>query len=144
VHILDAWKKEAKRVFELFKTKQNDYGPQNIAQMGELGVATRANDKVQRLLTLLSGDEGTKRYHETIEDSWMDLADYGIIGLLVHTGQWPPVEAPRRHPANQSLWDENKELKRRLEQLEDLAMEEKFLITRGKMLAIARGEWPNQ
>jgi hypothetical protein len=77
-------------VFEVWKTKQHDYGPSNIAQMGEVGVATRANDKVQRLMHL----DGSEAANEPIIDSWLDLCDYGAIGAAVHRGLWPKP-APR-------------------------------------------------
>ncbi len=87
----DAYRHMAKvlaEVFEMWKAKQHDYGPGNIAQMGEIGVATRANDKVQRLMHLKPGDEA----NEPVIDSWLDLCDYGAIGAAVHRGLWPTLE----------------------------------------------------
>jgi hypothetical protein len=78
-------------VFAVWKKKQLDYGVANISEMGEVGVATRANDKVQRLMHL----DGQAAANEPIEDSWVDLCDYGAIGLVVHRGQWPkPAPKP--------------------------------------------------
>ncbi len=78
------------RVFALWKTKQHDYGPRNIAEMGEVGVATRANDKVQRLMYL----DGDKPDNEPVIDSWLDLCDYGAIGAAIHLGYWPKLAPP--------------------------------------------------
>ena len=72
-------------VFAVWQKKQADYGTSNIAHMGEVGVATRANDKVQRLMHL-DGGEAT---NEPVIDSWLDLCDYGAIGAAVHRGLWP-------------------------------------------------------
>jgi hypothetical protein len=72
---------------KLFDRKQKDYGSGNISNnpMPEFGVAIRANDKVQRIMNLL-GKESTEC--EAREDSWMDLANYGIIGYMVSKGLW--------------------------------------------------------
>ena len=72
----------------LFDRKQQDYGSGNIANnpMPEFGVAIRANDKIQRIMNLLAKDAGAKV--EAREDSWMDLANYGLIGYMVSKGLW--------------------------------------------------------
>lgn len=75
--------------FELWKRKQHDYGPANIAMAGEIGVAGRANDKLQRLRNL----NGHEARNEPIEDAWLDLCDYGAIGLCLHRGWWPMENA---------------------------------------------------
>jgi len=73
--------------FKLFIQKQLDYGSGNIARFGELGVMVRANDKIERLRTLLL--ENREAQNEPVEDTWRDLANYGVIGLLCHLGLWP-------------------------------------------------------
>ena len=73
--------------YKLFVDKQLDYGSGNIARFGELGVMVRANDKIERLRTLLLENREAK--NEPVEDTWRDLANYGIIGLLCHLGLWP-------------------------------------------------------
>lgn len=100
VELEKAWLSQAALVFDLFCMKQRSYGPQNIADMGEEGVATRLNDKVKRLLNIYE-NEGTSTLHtrcphcgevlaeETLLDTWMDIADYGIIGMIVLKGLWP-------------------------------------------------------
>lgn len=75
--------------FELWKRKQHDYGPENIAQAGEAGVALRANDKVQRLRTLLILGGTTVITNEPIRDTWLDLINYAAMGLLLRDGKWP-------------------------------------------------------
>lgn len=91
-----AWLRYAARIFHLFCQKQASYGPHNIAKFGERGVIIRANDKLERLINLRFGDKENPLEDETIEDTWMDLADYGIIGLLCHAGEWPFVEGGSR------------------------------------------------
>lgn len=74
---------------ELFDIKQHDYGPENIAQFGDIGVLIRLNDKIQRLRTLyLSGDD-PRFSGEALEDTWKDIHVYGVIGLMCMQGIWP-------------------------------------------------------
>ena len=70
----------------LLDKKNRDYGPGNISAFGERGVIVRLNDKVERLKTLVWGDRAPE--HEKVSDTWLDTANYGIIGLLCHRGAW--------------------------------------------------------
>lgn len=70
----------------LLDTKQKDYGSGNISAFGEKGIIVRMNDKVERLKTLVWQDRSPE--HEKVEDTWLDIANYGIIGLLCHKGEW--------------------------------------------------------
>ena len=75
----------------LMITKQLDYGPGNInnAHGGPInGLLVRIGDKFERLKNLMKKD-GIKPQHESIEDSFKDLANYGVIGLMVQRGVWP-------------------------------------------------------
>lgn len=72
---------------QLLDRKQLDYGSRNISDFGQIGVLVRCNDKVQRLTNL--SKKGGKAANESVEDSWLDLANYAIIGYLVATGNWP-------------------------------------------------------
>lgn len=71
-------------------SKQSDYGPRNILNCGEKGVAVRANDKMARLLNLHGISDGSfqtkQAQNESIDDSWVDLANYGIIALMLRRG----------------------------------------------------------
>jgi len=75
---------------KLFDSKQVDYGSSNISMNGELGVMVRTQDKVSRmrniLLKQLSGESEVN--HESLEDTYRDLANYGIIGLMLNKGIW--------------------------------------------------------
>lgn len=79
--------------------KQKDYGPGNIAAFGEMGVLIRLNDKVERLKNLLK--TGATPANESLEDTWIDILNYGMIGLAVHRKWWsesgcPPLEGDQR------------------------------------------------
>ena len=85
-------------MFELFKRKQEDYGPSNIG-MGKsiletdedvnkamIGLSVRMNDKIQRLLNLtFSGKEPN---NESVEDTLMDIANYAVMALIVRNKEW--------------------------------------------------------
>jgi hypothetical protein len=70
----------------LLDSKQRDYGSGNISSFGEKGVIVRMNDKVERLKTLVWQDRAPS--HEKVSDTWLDITNYGVIGLLCHRGEW--------------------------------------------------------
>ena len=74
----------------LMDRKQQDYGSSNISLNGELGVMVRTQDKVSRIRNLLTKEikSDGEANNESINDSWSDLANYGVIGLLLRTGKW--------------------------------------------------------
>ena len=76
------------KLFEIFKKKQASYGKGNIADYGEVGVLIRSNDKIKRLRNLVYLNKPNPLDNETIEDTWLDLADYALIALLVRDGTW--------------------------------------------------------
>jgi hypothetical protein len=74
----------------LLISKQRDYGPGNInnAYGGPInGLMVRMGDKFERLKNLLAS--GHTPQHESIEDSFKDLANYCIIAMMVTRGTWP-------------------------------------------------------
>lgn len=71
---------------KLLDKKQLDYGENNILYSGEMGIVVRCQDKICRLRHLL--ENGGEAQNESIEDSYKDLANYGLIGLLLHRGEW--------------------------------------------------------
>ncbi len=78
-----------KEVKELLLRKRDDYGTENISRFGELGVVIRLSDKLDRLVNLvvkpkLSGKGGNAVNNEPIDDTWLDIIGYGILGLLQH------------------------------------------------------------
>lgn len=75
---------------DLLIKKHKDYGPKNISQSpyGALpGLIVRMWDKLARMVNLTRKGTQTAE-NEPLEDSFMDMANYGIIGLLVLRGQW--------------------------------------------------------
>ena len=85
--------------YDLFCKKQHDYGPGNIAvgtqllTEGEIklsltGLWFRMNDKIQRLKNMLMNGRESAVKDEPIEDSFMDVSNYGIMAMIVKNGKW--------------------------------------------------------
>ena len=81
-------------LLDLLLSKHKDYGPKNISEApgGALnGLRVRMHDKLARINNLYEYMEDTGGFqpqHESIEDSFKDMANYAIIGLLVLRGKW--------------------------------------------------------
>jgi len=85
-------------MYEMFARKHMDYGLNNIALGGDLkdeadkkfsltGLCIRLTDKISRLKNLLSNGKNYVK-GEGMEDTFIDIANYGIIGLLVGRDKW--------------------------------------------------------
>jgi hypothetical protein len=69
--------------------KQIDYGPLNIwnAPGGATnGLMVRMSDKLERLKNLIYNS--IEPNNEALEDSFVDIANYAIIALMVERGIW--------------------------------------------------------
>ena len=78
-----------KELSELLISQHKDYVPKNISQApgGAInGLRVRMHDKLARINNLI--DSGASPEHESLEDSFKDMANYAIIGLLVLRGKW--------------------------------------------------------
>tara|TARA_R110000824_G_scaffold36287_2_gene112948 strand:+ start:8697 stop:9080 length:384 start_codon:yes stop_codon:yes gene_type:complete len=85
-------------MYYTFAAKHMDYGLQNISLGGDLtkeedkkfsltGLAIRLTDKISRLRNLLNNGRSFVK-GEGMEDTFLDVANYGIIGLLVGRDKW--------------------------------------------------------
>jgi len=92
------FKKICEEQYELFCQKQSNYGPSNISVGTDLkseddvklsltGLWFRMNDKIQRLKNLLILGKRDV-VDESIEDSFQDISNYGIIAQLVSKRKW--------------------------------------------------------
>lgn len=78
---------------ELLLSKHLDYGPKNISESpgGPInGLRVRMHDKLARINNLV--DNSRNPQHESLEDSFKDMANYSIIALLVLRQQWDSKE----------------------------------------------------
>tara|TARA_B100000795_G_scaffold19817_1_gene13262 strand:+ start:159 stop:656 length:498 start_codon:yes stop_codon:yes gene_type:complete len=88
-----------KEMYEMFARKHMDYGLNNIALGGDIvnnsddkqfsltGLCIRLTDKISRLKNLLINGKSFVE-GEGIQDTFIDIANYGIIGLLVGRDKW--------------------------------------------------------
>jgi hypothetical protein len=75
----------------LFDSKQQDYGSSNIGISGEMGIQVRLQDKVSRMRHLLEKrmqEPGMKVNNESLGDTYQDVANYGMIGMLLDRDLW--------------------------------------------------------
>jgi hypothetical protein len=74
---------------KLLLKKHKDYGPKNISGSpgGALnGLRVRMHDKLARINHLY--DSGATPENESLRDSFIDMANYAIIAMLVLDGKW--------------------------------------------------------
>ena len=95
----EEYKKIGNEMYEMFVRKHMDYGLNNIALGGDIinneadkkfsltGLAIRLTDKISRLKNLLINGKNYVR-GEGVEDTFIDIANYGIIGMLVGRDKW--------------------------------------------------------
>jgi hypothetical protein len=95
----EEFKKIQKEMYEMFAAKHMDYGLNNIALGGDIinnnddkqfsltGLCIRLTDKISRLKNLLINGKAFVE-GEGIQDTFIDVANYGIIGLLVGRDKW--------------------------------------------------------
>ena len=85
--------------YELFLRKQYDYGKSNITLGGDINddddnrvaitaLVIRLNDKIQRLLNIVIKRKMSETQNETIEDTFVDIANYANIALVVKNKKW--------------------------------------------------------
>jgi len=80
----DSCRQTALRIAEVVIAKQHDYGHDNILAFKEQGLVVRLWDKINRLKTLVWKDNDPK--NESIDDTFIDIAGYAIIGLMLADG----------------------------------------------------------
>lgn len=86
-------------MYALFVRKHYDYGRNNISVGGLHGVTIRLGDKTSRLFNLMgisagahSGEGSAPAVNgEALEDSFLDMGNYGPIGVMLARGWWPRV-----------------------------------------------------
>jgi len=85
--------KTAKKIAEMLIKKRLDYGNENLKPFGELGILIRVYDKLSRLKNLLYDNPHMlydnphrKPKNETVEDTWLDIAGYAILALMMREG----------------------------------------------------------
>lgn len=75
-------------ILDLSECKDLDYSPRNINLYGELGIVVRVGDKAMRLKSLLVDKREQRVKDEAVEDTWFDLANYGLIAVMLRHNWW--------------------------------------------------------
>ena len=95
----EEFKRISEEMYEMFAAKHMDYGLNNIALGGDIlnnkddkafsltGLTIRLTDKISRLKNLLINKRSFVK-GEGMEDTFIDIANYRIIGLLVGRDKW--------------------------------------------------------
>jgi len=78
-----ACREEALKIADIVISKQHDYGHDNILGFGDKGIVVRLWDKISRLKNLIYNVDGSSPKHESIQDTFIDVAGYAIIGLML-------------------------------------------------------------
>tara|TARA_B110000211_G_scaffold232773_1_gene297298 strand:+ start:678 stop:1106 length:429 start_codon:yes stop_codon:yes gene_type:complete len=97
--LAQSFKEIQKDQYELFSQKMLDYGLGNITlgsnleedddiQLSLTGIWLRCNDKINRLKNMLKRKGRNYVKDEPMIDSFIDIANYGIIAMLVMKGKW--------------------------------------------------------
>jgi hypothetical protein len=89
----EAFSQVTDELLKTFLKKHKDYGKGNILDMGELGIAFRISEKFNRIKHLLVS--GQKPENETLDDSWIDIAVYAVIALLLRWGWFEKLEVKK-------------------------------------------------
>lgn len=82
---------------EILIKKHEDYGPENISRApgGPInGLTVRLHDKVARLANLLK--TGNEANYESMRDTFIDISNYGLIGIMVLDGSWDNSEDTKK------------------------------------------------
>lgn len=79
---------------ELFVKKHKDYGKGNILDTGELGIAFRVNDKLNRIKNILAS--GKKPENESMDESWIDIGVYAVIAMMWRRGWFQKLELKKK------------------------------------------------
>ena len=95
---VQAFMSQLSHMYRVHMDKNADYSPANIMGTGELGTVVRLWDKMARLMSLYGFDlelSKPSKYtapkdakNESVEDTFADLANYGIIAKLLKDGTW--------------------------------------------------------
>jgi hypothetical protein len=88
-----AFKNINEELLQMFLKKHKDYGKGNILSVKELGIALRISEKIERIKHLLM--QGETPANESVEESWIDIAVYAAIAILLRRGQFEKLNVPK-------------------------------------------------
>lgn len=80
-YLEEAFLEVYKEMEQMFIKKHKDYGKGNILDTGELGIAFRVSDKLNRLKHILATQQIPQS--ESIEETWIDIGVYAVIAVML-------------------------------------------------------------
>lgn len=97
--LAEEFKRIQSEQYTLFVNKMLDYGINNISlgstledkediKLSIMGIWLRCNDKINRLKNLIKRDGHNFVQGESMTDSFIDIANYGIIAMMVLRNKW--------------------------------------------------------
>ena len=89
-HLDEAFEQVCAELLATFLKKHKDYGKGNILSIKELGMSFRISEKGERLKNLLMTNGEPE--NEPLNDTWIDIGVYAIIGLLYRRGWFEKLE----------------------------------------------------
>jgi hypothetical protein len=93
----EAYEQVLAELLIMFLKKHRDYGKGNILSIKELGISMRLAEKVERLKNLLMKQEmGEAPVNESVEDTWIDIAVYAVIGVLVRRNHFQSLDVSKK------------------------------------------------
>lgn len=96
----EAFAQVNQELLEMFIKKYRDYGKGNILANGELGISMRITEKVERVKHLiLTGNTPT---NESIDETWIDIAVYAVIGTLYRRNWFQQLEVKSKPATSRS------------------------------------------
>ena len=78
---LDKYINIQKKLLEVYKNKNADYGSKNIDRFGRIGIMVRMQDKINRYITV-SSNEISMVNDEKLKDTLEDLINYCYLFLI--------------------------------------------------------------
>lgn len=90
----DAFQEVCREMEKMFIKKHQDYGKENILDTGELGIAFRVSDKLNRIKHIIANKKNPE--HESLEESWIDIAVYAVIAVLLKRSWFKKLKAKNK------------------------------------------------
>jgi len=98
---ITGWRPDKQEMIATLIRKQKDYGPENIARFGNIGLLIRMHDKIARLENIYAKCDGEFNTavnvnavsDETIIDTLIDIMGYSAIALM-----WSTIDEEGNRP----------------------------------------------
>lgn len=89
-YLEEAFREVCKEMEQMFVKKHKDYGKGNILDTGELGIAFRVSDKLNRIKHILANDKAPQ--FESVEETWIDIGVYAVIAVMLKRSWFKRLE----------------------------------------------------